>query len=175
MGWEHHHHHHGCVLHNFRVCFAAMTHFLIWPRNPKRLVYRHVIYFYKPSFFFVGSQKNEDLLCQRVLGSLELSGTRGDYSRKSGQSSSICAIEVKKKIFFFVFWAGRRVLVNTEVTVLRWRVKEELKFNVCWVYRCSQSYWGTNWGSCTVKDLKWELRRKWTLHREVHATRNWWV
>lgn len=60
------------MLHNFRVCFAAMTHFLIWPRNPKRLVYRHVIYFYKPRFFFFRwESKNEDLLCQRVLGSEE--------------------------------------------------------------------------------------------------------
>lgn len=30
-----------------------------------------------------------------------------------------------------------------------------------------------NWGSSTVKDLKWELRRKSLLDREVHATRNW--
>lgn len=46
------------VLHNLGVCFAAMTHFLIWPHKPRRLVYRHVIYFYKPSFSILESRKN---------------------------------------------------------------------------------------------------------------------
>lgn len=43
----------------------AVTHFLIWPHHPKRLVYRHVIYFYKPELF-VGNPNAKTHFCQRV-------------------------------------------------------------------------------------------------------------
>lgn len=108
------------VLHNFRVCFAAVTHFLIWPRDPKRLVYRHVIYFYKPELF-VGNPNAKTYFCQRVC-SVRVSSA--EWDERSQQKIRAKLTEgknenKKKKCNFSLYLSGTDVKFQTNMEMKR--------------------------------------------------------
>lgn len=63
------------MLRNSGFVFLAMTQLQIWPHKPRRLVYRHVIYFYKLSFSWESKMKKEKPLCQHSHGPLEEGST----------------------------------------------------------------------------------------------------